>query len=255
MARGRMIANTVATDKRFNSLTAEAALVYLMAIPHLDRDGLILGDAMPLWGKVCPRRNEFMGHMADIIGEWVNAGLVIAYDCDEGMILCFTGFRQNQTGIHYDREAASAFPPPPDYIRTSKGLIRTSADEVPTNSGLTPDKVRTNSELSPAEIKVNQSNSKAKDDDDWRCVVDTFQHEIGMITESISEEIKAHYDELGATMLIDAIKEGSRNNVRKWSYVDTILKRWKANGRATPQTGGDAWAIMSQNIPDYMKDE
>lgn len=260
MARGRMIANTVATDKRLNSLTAEAALVYLMTLPHLDRDGLILGDTMPLWGKVCPRRTEFMGHMADIIAEWVNAGLVIAYECDEGTILCFTGFLKNQTGMHYDREAASAFPPPPGYIRAAKGLEKVSdrvnPDQIPTKSGVSPELVPTESEPTPAETKVNKSKVKAKDDDrhdDWRLVVDTYQREIGQITASISEEMKAYYDEVGATMLADAMKEASRNNVRKWSYVDGILKRWKANGRSAPSGNGDAWQQLSNNTPDYMR--
>lgn len=258
MARGRMIANSVATDKRFNSLTAEAALVYLMTLPHLDRDGLILGDTMPFWGKVCPRRNEFMGHMADIIAEWINTGLVIAYECDEGTILCFCGFLKNQTGMHYDREAASSYPPPPGYIRTPKGLAKAydtlASEEVQTNSGVNPDSVATNSEPSPAESKVNKSKLKESDHDDWRCVIDTFQQEIGVLTPSVSEEIKCSYDELGATLLIDAIKEASRNNIRKWSYVSGILARWKANGRGSPHSGGDSWQQYGGELPDYMKE-
>jgi DnaD/phage-associated family protein len=259
MARGRMIANSVATDKRFNSLTAEAALVYLMALPHLDRDGLILGDTMPFWGKVCPRRNEFMGHMADIIGEWINAGLVIAYECEEGTILYFAGFLKNQTGMHYDREAASGYPPPPGYIRTPKGLSKTgnnsSSEQLRTNSGQTPDTIATDSEPTPAESKVNKSKLKESDDHDgWRLVIDTYQHEIGVITPSVSDEIKCSYDEVGATLLIDAIKEASRNNIRKWSYVAGILTRWKANGRASPHSNGDSWQQYGGELPDYMKE-
>ena len=247
MARGRMIANTVATDKRFNSLTSEAALVYLMAIPHLDRDGLILGDTMPFWGKVCPRRSEFMGHMADIIAEWMISGLVIAYECEEGTILCFTGFLKNQTGMHYEREAASAYPPPPGYIRVAKGLEKLSV-------GASPDEVRSESGLTPAESKVKESNRK-DDDDGWRIVVDTYQHEIGMITPSVSEEIKAYFAEMGPILIVDAIKEASRNNVRKWSYIDGVLKKWRANGRQAKSSadGADAWEQLKGNVPDYMR--
>lgn len=247
MARGRMIANTVATDKRFNSLTSEAALVYLMTIPHLDRDGLILGDTMPFWGKVCPRRSEYMGLMADIIAEWVAAGLVIAYECEEGTILCFTGFLKNQTGMHYEREAASAFPPPPGYVRGAKGLEKVS-------DGASPDEVRSKSGGTPAESKVKESNRK-DDDDGWRTVVDTYQHEIGMITPSVSEEIKAYFAEMGPTLIVDAIKEASRNNVRKWSYVDSVLKKWHVNGRQAKNKadGADAWEQLKGNVPDYMR--
>lgn len=251
MARGRMIANTVATDKRLNALTCAAALVYLMAIPHLDRDGLILGDTMPFWGKVCPRRVEFMGHMADIIAEWIDAGLVISYECDEGTILCFTGFFKNQTGMHYDREAASSFPPPPGYIRAAKGLEKLSLE-------VGPDKVRSESGVGqddvPLKFKVKESNSNS-DGDGWRAVVDTYQQEIGVITPSVSEEIKAYFAEMGPVLIVDAIKEASRNNVRKWSYVDSVLHNWRANGKQqrSKDDSGSAWSHLGGNLPDYME--
>jgi hypothetical protein len=158
MARGRMIAATVADDKRFNELPIDAALVYLMAIPQLDRDGLILGEPGALWGQVCRRRNDLLSRMEAIITAWLISGLVTAFkNADGDTILHFTGFHKNQAITHYDREAASRFPCPPGFCRTSKGLVleqvqqtdKTSADEVRTNSGLTPDEVPPN---------VNQSN-------------------------------------------------------------------------------------------------
>ena len=122
MARGRMLATTIADDKRFNTLPIDAALVYLMAIPQLDRDGLILGEPVLLWGQVCRRRTDLMQNMANIIEAWVTSGLVTAYKTDDGdTVLHFTGFQKNQT-IRYDREGASRFPCPPGFIRTEKGL-------------------------------------------------------------------------------------------------------------------------------------
>lgn len=251
MARGRMISSTVATDKRFNSLSADAALVYMMAIPHLDRDGLILGDAMPFWGKVCPRRTEYMEPMDALIGEWVNAGLVLAYECDEGRVLFFYGFGKNQTGMRYDREAPSLFPAPVDYIRTSNGLEKII-------DGATPDELRRDDGATPPQSKVKESNGNSKATtaaDDWRAVVDSYHSEIGVITESISGQIKAYYDEVGGRMLIDAFEEASRNNVRKWSYVDSILKKWRTNGRQPPpgKTVENAWEQLN-GTPDYMRD-
>ncbi len=128
MARGRMIASTVADDKRFNELPVDAALVYLMAIPQLDRDGLILGEPGVLWGQVCRRRADLMPRMEAIIKAWIAAELVTAYKNEDGdTILYFTGFQKNQAMTHYDREAASRFPCPPGYARTAKGLVQ---DEV-----------------------------------------------------------------------------------------------------------------------------
>lgn len=168
MARGRMLATTIADDKRFNALPVDAALVYLMAIPQLDRDGLILGEPVLLWGQVCRRRNDLMPHMADIIKAWVMSGLVTAYKTDDGdTVLHFTGFQKNQA-IRYDREGASRFPCPPGFTRTDKGLepdgLQPSIDEqleqLRTNSGLTPDEVPPNA-IQCNVIQVNEILSPA----------------------------------------------------------------------------------------------
>lgn len=126
MARGRFISESVATDARLNSLSIEAELVYLMTIPHLDRDGLIDGDPSVLWGKVCPKRRQFLDTMAVYIQEWAKAGLVLMYDTDNGPVLWFKGFVKNQLGLRYERETPSKFPPPPQ-------------NEVRQTSGNTPD--------------------------------------------------------------------------------------------------------------------
>lgn len=122
MARGRMISHMVATDKRFNALSTEAALVFLMTVPHLDRDGLLLADAPVLAGQVCPRREELRPKMQSIIDEWVRQGLVIAFESEDGTVLFFTGFAKNQAGMRYEREPKSTLPVPPGYIRTVTGL-------------------------------------------------------------------------------------------------------------------------------------
>lgn len=163
MARGRMIATTVATDKRLNELPTDAALVYLMTIPHLDRDGLIHGDPYILWGTVCPRRTELMQRIGDIVATWISSELVSAYKTKDGdTVLHFAGFQKNQAMTHYDREAASNFPCPPGYTRTNKGLEllpqcqNGCADELRTNSGLAPDELLLNvMECNVIEVKTN----------------------------------------------------------------------------------------------------
>lgn len=218
MARGRMISTSIATDKRLNSLSVHAELLYLKTVPHLDRDGLILGDPLLLWGKVCPRRPELMGEVADIINEWIESELVIAYESEDGTVLYFTGFHKNQIGMRYDREAASTLPTPPGYVRG--------------NDGLTPAELRQESGTTPPETNRNRKETNT-DDGDWRAVVDAYQGDIGVITSTVSDEMKAFYDEMGPKLLIEAIKEAARNNVRKWSYIAGILQRWKANGRTS----------------------
>lgn len=156
MARGRFISDSVAKDARLNSLTVEAELVYLMTIPHLDRDGLIEGDPDVLWGTVCPKRRQFLDTMAVYIQEWAKAGLVTMYDSDEGPVLWFHGFAKNQVGLRYDREGVSKFPPPPGFIRNNSGMA-------PAESQPNDEKPETDDDYTSAdELRQNSSNSTAQ---------------------------------------------------------------------------------------------
>lgn len=89
MARGRMLNTTVANDLRLNELSLAAHCAYMMAIPHLDRDGIMPGHPKIVAGKVCPLRPELGAQMESIIAEWADAGLVIVYKTSNGPALYF----------------------------------------------------------------------------------------------------------------------------------------------------------------------
>ncbi len=158
MARGRLVATSIATDKRLNSLSLESEWLFLKTIPHLDRDGLILGDACLLVARVCPRRPEALAKAEGLIAEWLAAGLVLSYECEDGRVLFFPGFAKNQD-LRYDRERASELPPPPGWERTEDGLalIETAA-EAPSPEHVTgdnqanPELVRSDAGATPEQI-------------------------------------------------------------------------------------------------------
>lgn len=58
-----------------------------------------------------------------------------------------------------------------------------------------------------------------------------FQNEIGVISSAMSQMLQDSVEEYGDQMVIDAIREAVRQNVRKFAYIDSILKRWKTEGR------------------------
>lgn len=136
---------------------------------------------------------------------------------------------------------------PPDNC-DSNGVPTMVATQVPTQ-------VPTEAGTQVNKTKLNKTKVTTDDDDSWRNVVDAYHQEIGVITPGVSEEVKAYYDEMGATILIDAFKEASRNNIRKWSYVDGILKKWRASGRQPPNGNSNAWEQLNNGLPDYMRDE
>lgn len=114
-------------------------MMYLMTIPHLDRDGIINGNPRVLRGRVCPLREDIQSKMPAIINEWVETGIVIKYAAGDDTALWFKGFAKNNPLTHYSREKASKFPPPPGYFRGSKGLIANEENEVPEVSSKVPD--------------------------------------------------------------------------------------------------------------------
>lgn len=150
MASGRMLNITIAKDRRLNALSIESHLLFLMTIPHLDRDGLIAGDAPLLAAQVIPRRTALHPRIDELVAEWVAAELATVYETRDTAVIFFPGFGKNQK-LQYDREAASLFPPPPGYIRTEAGL---KPDDCNPNSGLTPDPVQSDARGGTEEIPI-----------------------------------------------------------------------------------------------------
>ena len=235
MARGRMLATTIADDKRFNALPVDAALVYLMTIPQLDRDGLILGEPMSLWGQVCRRRPDLIDRMAVIIEAWISCGLVVPYTTDDDdRILYFAGFQKNQSMTHYGREAESRFPCPPGYVRTDKGLTPDKsysdddmpADELRTNSGLTPDEVQPNIN----KRNINKENGNAADasssllNPELGAVYACWDDNMGVLSPLLSDQLNELVTTYTAKEVIRAIGIAVNANVRNMKYVTGVLR-------------------------------
>ena len=168
MAVGRMLNRTVGLDQELNSVSVEAQLLFLMSIPHLDRDGLIIGEALPHLGTVLPLRPDFFPRYEQLIAELIDCEIVTRYQTKKGRVLFFPGFRKNQT-FSYTREGASIFDPPPGYIRTPSGIEPdkhatesvVTQELLPTDSGVTPDHYT----LKISKDKISKDQDKASDGD------------------------------------------------------------------------------------------
>jgi len=105
-----MVSKEISFDYKMSLLSLEAEFLYLKAIPHLDRDGLISGDPVVLWSTIAPKRLELLDKMPALINEWVNVGLVVRYAWVEGYVLFFTGFRKHNANMAYEKEGGFQIP-------------------------------------------------------------------------------------------------------------------------------------------------
>ena len=58
-----------------------------------------------------------------------------------------------------------------------------------------------------------------------------YEENIGPLTPIIADMLKDTQNNYPADWIEEAIQIAVKNNVRRWKYVETILKRWKEEGR------------------------
>jgi DNA replication protein len=66
-----------------------------------------------------------------------------------------------------------------------------------------------------------------------------YEENIGPLTAMIADKLKDAEETYSQEWLAEAIERAVAQNVRKWNYIDAILKRWKEEGRAEKQDRRD----------------
>jgi hypothetical protein len=143
MARGRFISKKISESARVNDLPDDTArLLYTWMIPHLDRDGRMVGDAILVRNKVMPYSNisvkqveHYLQLMNDAIDPETGYGLITRYKVGEHCYIWMQGFDEEQVGLVYNREPKSDIPAPPEEplkdppASATKGKVKTSPQE------------------------------------------------------------------------------------------------------------------------------
>jgi DnaD/phage-associated family protein len=112
------------------------------------------------------------------------------------------------------------------YLQTSMRKTHILESGKPANSkGENPQSITESTSESTSESTNN------KNDDDFSAAVSAYENNIAMITPMMSETIGEAVDEFGADDIIEAIGLAVKADVRKWSYVNGILKRWRKTGK------------------------
>lgn len=58
-----------------------------------------------------------------------------------------------------------------------------------------------------------------------------YEENIGPLTPLIADTLRAAQEEYPEDWITEAIQIAVRNNVRRWNYISSILKRWQEEGR------------------------
>jgi len=110
-----MIEVSLAYDKKFNSLSDFAALLYLKILPHTDDFGRFDGDPEVIRARVEPMKGRKSTHYLAALEEIDHAGLITIYELSNGRR--FIQYNQSSferiNAFLIKQRKKGEFPPPP----------------------------------------------------------------------------------------------------------------------------------------------
>lgn len=241
MASGRFLSAAVSEDFRLNSLSLEAQLVYLMAIPHLDVDGIMSGHPTLVHAKACPLKTDLRERMPAIIDEWVTVGLVVRYECDDEDALFFTGFAKNQK-VRRDREGKSRFDLPPGWTRDDSGTpLREDSRRTPgvlqANSGLKQSKLIQQQQQDAPELSgENSSSGGGGGECDIAPAIEAWvEYEMTpKATKQTQQRLREDMAQHGAAYVLECIRISADAGQPTMRYYRGVLRKGPDSPRASP---------------------
>jgi hypothetical protein len=112
MARGRFISRCISQSRKFAALERDThRLMYLLILPHADREGRHSADPLDLAGLCFTRLRYSEEEITAGLEDLARVGLITRYAVDGAPYLEITGFFDHNTP--HAREPASVIPAPP----------------------------------------------------------------------------------------------------------------------------------------------
>jgi len=81
-----------------------------------------------------------------------------------------------------------------------------------------------------------------------------YEENIGPLTPLIAEQLEEAAAEYPAAWIEEAFRIAIVNNVRRWRYIEAILKRWKEEGRDDQDSGGNPAKERTRYLTDKFSD-
>lgn len=223
MARKRMIDPSFWDDEKVGQLEPCNRLLFMGLISQADDEGRMNGHPALIRSAIFPYDEEITISTIDKwLGRLHELGMIKRYEINGQKFLALINFLKHQT---INRPQPSKLPPPPDDgMREQSPIIEQSLNDhgrISDDSRLKEEKLR---------------EEKGREDNMAGVVVENpftvFQNEgFGTISTYIREEISTMSEEYGDKWLCDAMRVSVKKGKRKLSFVEGILKNWKADGR------------------------
>lgn len=228
MSRRRYISTDISTDIKTAELAEHGTLpllLYTWAIPHMDDWGRMTGDARQFKLLVCPALDISSREVDEALNHITSVGLWERYDLDGKQVISIDedNWFKHQSYINKGKrgdDSGSNYPKSPKNAEERRESPQKAASFSPSPS------------LSPSPSKESSSSSMIGNNP-----FSLYQKQgFGNIDETTAIFVGDTIDTYGEDWTRRAMVEAVKHNKKVWSYVEGILKRWKATGHAEPWT-------------------
>lgn len=229
-------------------------LLWVMLPLGLCREGRGMDNPAWIKAKIMPLRNDVSTD--DIIHamDWYTDHCMIeSYEVNGRQYFQVINWEKYQGNT--SKEAASPYPPKP---------LSESFDEGEnSNSGVGQELLQSKS------VSDTDTDADAKTDTDgsvsvdFETVVNAYENNIGIITKKMSSTIKDASTKYPIPWIVEAIVIAGDKGVRKWNYVEGILRNWQVEGKGERNGVNKttaAWDIVKsqascQSNPDFQDEK
>ena len=81
-----------------------------------------------------------------------------------------------------------------------------------------------------------------------------YEQNIGPLTPLIADQLRDAEQTYSMEWIVDAITLAAQNNVRKWRYIQSILERWRQEGKVNGISRRDTQKELRGQVPDEYQD-
>ncbi|WP_438497122.1 DnaD domain protein [Paenibacillus sp. IHBB 3054] len=245
MAEKRMISKVISISEKVNDLPDYFdMLLFTWMIPHADDFGRLAGAPIKVKALIVPLLDKSKAEIGDSLQRLSDQGLIRWYKVNEEQVIEITQFEKHQQGLH--KRTKSKFPDFPGNSGNAPNipleLNRTELKGTEENltEGNGTEQEQKGTEPGPAAPPVSEEDEYLYGGGPLPPISDAFKmfenEGFGTISDVIKDQLNDFIKDYSERWLCEAMKKSVFAGIRTMSYVQGILKRWKAFGIDEPWT-------------------